>query len=272
MKKIVAVLIMLFVFVLNAIGQTYEWTLKEEYHEENIEAWDINPLEEIIYSKGRTLYKLNNNFELVFTQSEQGFGVISIIDARHSLNSLVFSENQQVIGIVDNTLSFQEGKIDLADLSVDYATHVCYSDQSKRFWVYDEQNSRLLRFEGVKTSKQQIEISNLTAITQNSIPSSIKESQNQLLLFYKGDGVFVFDLYGSLIRKFEDVQAKQISTTEKYIYFLRPKQLIRVNRVTGDSIEVDLPSSAILDFKVFGNTVYFKDKKGIKKYSLIRKQ
>src|SRR5690554_6355241 len=149
MKKIVAVLIMLFVFVLNAIGQTYEWTLKEEYHEENIEAWDINPLEEIIYSKGRTLYKLNNNFELVFTQSEQGFGVISIIDARHSLNAFVFYANQEVIGIVDTTLSFQEGKIDLADLSVDYATDVCYSEQSKRLSVHDEQHYELLRLQGL---------------------------------------------------------------------------------------------------------------------------
>src|SRR5690554_327597 len=272
MKKIILVLLVIFSISHSVNGQTYEWVSKGEYEEKNIDVWDINPLEELIYAKGRTLYKLNNNFEVTFTQGEQGFGLVTAIDARHSLNTLVFSEDQQFLGVVDNTLSFQEGKIDLAELSVDYGTHVCYSDQSHRFWVYDEQNSRLLRFDGVKASKKQIEISNLAAITQNSVPTTLKESQNQLLVFYQGDGVFVFDFYGSLLRKFEDVEAKQISATEKYIYFLRTKHLVRVDRVTGEKVKIDLPYSSILDFRVFGNNVYFKDKTGIKKYSLIRKK
>lgn len=270
MRKLIYILFTVASLSYSLKGQTSNWVKEGEFLQKNIDIWDITPLEELIYSKGRTLYKLNANFELMFTQGEQGFGVISEIDASHSLNTLVFSENQQFLGIVDNTLSFQEGKIDLATLFIDYATHVCYSDQSHRFWVYDEQNSRLLRFDGVKSSSKQIEISNLAAITQHNEPTRIKESQNQLLIFYEGDGVFVFDFYGSLIRKFEDAQAKQMYPTERYIYFLRSENLLRVERITGEKVEMELPYKGIIDFRVFGSYVYFKDKRGITKYSLIR--
>lgn len=269
MKTITLSLFLVLFISLDLIGQSYTWKLENVFEKENIEAWDITPLEEVIFSEHGTLSKLDTNFQIAFTQSRKEFGTINKIDARHSLKTLLFSENQQMIGFVDNTLSFQDGKIDLAALSIGYGTQVCYSDQTSRFWVYDEQNARLVRFEGVKSIVAQSEISNLMAITYNDMPTTMVESQNQLFLFYEGSDIFVFDYYGSLLRKYADKDAMQIYPTEKFLYILEKNIIVRRNRKTDEEEEIKLPKSGIEEFRVFGDAVYFKDKKGIHKYSLI---
>jgi|SRR5690554_170733 len=272
MKKTLILLLFIFAFFIPVYSQEYSWIFLRSYAQSNVVAWDINPLEELIISSQSSLYKLDTNFQVTFTQSKKEFGEITKIDARHSLKTLLFSENQQMLVFVDNTLSFQEGKIDLAELNIAYATNICYSDQTGRFWVYDEQNSRLVRFEGIQSSVKSSEITNLRGITLQNFPTSIVENNNQLFLFYKGTGAFVFDYYGSLLRKFNSSSALQIYPMEKYLYLLQPKELVRVDRITGAEETIQLPYQGIEDFRVFGNTVYFKDKNGVKKYSLIQAQ
>lgn len=269
MYKLFAFALFFMVYTSNVYAQSFSWELKETYKQKNIDTWDITPTEEVVVSSGRTLYKLGSNFEVLFTQSNSAFGNITEVDAQHSLKMLVFSENQQTIGIVDNTLSFQKGLIDLSSLDVGYATHACYSDQSERFWVYDEQNTRLLRFQGFKSSIKQVEVTNLVSITRESVPSLITENQNQLIIFYEGNGVFIFDYYGSLLKRIEDKEAIQVLPSGDYIYFLHADKLIRIHRKTGEEMQIDLPYTGILDLRIFENHIYFKDKAGIKKYSFI---
>lgn len=272
MKLIILNLVFILSISLNVKSQSYTWKLENTYNKKNIEAWDITPLEEVVISEQGTLYQLDKNFKVAFTQSRKGFGTIAKIDSRHSLKTLLFSENQQMIGFVDNTLTFQDGKIDLAKLNIGYGTHVCYSDQTSRFWVFDEQNARLLRFEGIKSSVAQSEISNLIAITYNDMPTSMVESQNQLFLFYQGTDIFIFDFYGSLIRKYSDNEAIQIYPTKKYLYILKKNSIVRRDRKTEQEETISLPKAGIEDLRVFGDAVYFKDKNGVYKYSLIHTQ
>src|SRR5690554_4652538 len=272
MKKTLILLLFIFAFFIPVYSQEYSWIFLRSYAQSNVVAWDINPLEELIISSQSSLYKLDTNFQVTFTQSKKEFGEITKIDARHSLKTLLFSENQQMLVFVDNTLTFQEGKVDLSSLSVDYATQACYSDHPNRFWIYDEQDARLFRFEGIKSSVKNTEISNLSAITLESFPTSIVESQNQLLLFYKGSGVFIFDYYGSLLRKYDFPKVLQIYPTENHIYLLRKNELMRVHRRTGAELTISLPIKGVEDFRVFGDAVYFKDKTGVKKYSLFQEK
>ncbi|WP_107038299.1 hypothetical protein [Brumimicrobium mesophilum] len=269
MKKTRLVIFFICSFSFLTFGQTYSWRLVNSHLNNNIEAWDITPLEELIISDQGTLQKLDTNFQVAFTQSRKGFGAISKIDARHSMKTMLFSENQQMIGFLDNTLSFQDGKIDLSALNIGYGTHVCYSDQSSRFWVFDEQNARLIRFEGLKSSVAQSEISNLMTITNNDMPSALIESQNQLFLFYEGSDIFVFDYYGSLLRKYSIKGALKIYPTERFIYLLKKDSIMRLDRKNDMEETISLPITSVEDFRVFGNAVYFKDKNGVHKYSLI---
>ncbi len=247
------------------------WKLMDEYEQDGIKAWDIDPIGNLIVFAHGTLYKLDQDFNVLFTQSKNSLGEINKIDASHSLKTLLFSENQQMLKFVDNTLTFQEGGADLASLDVDFASLVCYSNQSNMFWVYDELNARLIRMNSSSSVIRRSEISNLTSITGQSSPSSIEENQNQLFLFYKDDGVFVFDYYGSLLHKIDDTLALKVHPTENYVYILRKDAIVKVDRKTREQQTIALPIKGITDFRIFGEYVYFELETGIKKFSLQEK-
>lgn len=249
-------------------AQEPTWDSVANYTQSDIKAWDIDPVGNLIISAHGALYKLDTNFNVLFTQSKNSLGNITKIDARHSLKTLLFSEDQQMLKFVDNTLTFQEGGTDLADLDVGFASLVCYSDQSKMFWVYDEQNSRLIRFKDFLSTVRSTEISNLASITQQYTPTSIEENLNQLFLFYKGDGIFLFDYFGSLLQKIDDSLALRVHPTEDYIYILRKNEIVKVSRITGEEQSITLPIDGVKDFRISGNYIYFEVESGIMKFSL----
>ncbi|MBW7868147.1 MAG: hypothetical protein H3C31_07475 [Brumimicrobium sp.] len=266
-KWIYVILCCIYASLLSA-QEINDWKLVHSYSNKNISAWDVNPLSQIILASHSKIFKLDTNFQITFTQSDASFGNVSILDAAHSLKTLAFSENNQMLGILDNALTFQEGKADMSYFQISSATFVCYSEQSQRFWIYDEDNSRLVCFQGVKSNQKQSEITNVSGITGNVAPTSLLEKNHQLFLFYQGDGVFLFDYYGSLIRKYEEKQAIQIYPTDKFIYLLYPEYLVRLDRETDERKEVTLPTKGIQEFRVMEKFVFFKDKSGIKKYYL----
>lgn len=250
-------------------AQTVEWKHVGEYTAPNIKAWGVDPMNQLIFVKGGTIYKLDTNFHVLFTQSDKNFGAITSIDASHSLKTLVFSEDQQQIGILDNTLTYQKGRIDVSKLGIDYATQVCYSNQSQRFWIYDEVNARLINVKGNVPGTIQSEISNLRGLIRASGEPTLQENSGQLFLFYKGNGIYIFDYYGSLLRKFEDSTALKSIATAEYIYFLHANSIVRINRITGEKENLKLPINGVRDFKIKGTAVYLKNSKGIMKYYLI---
>lgn len=261
-------LIFILLFTLNTSAQKGVWSLVNSYEIEGIDAWDVNPMSQVILASGGEMIKLDTSFFVLFTQSNSMYSNITKIDASHSLKSLIFSEDDQMVGVMDNTLTFQEGEMYLAKFNVALATHISYSGQSQRLWVYDEDNSRLICFQGVSSNQRVSEISNLSSITGTYSPTDIIERNQELFLFYKGDGVFIFDYYGSLIRKYENTLAKQIFPTEKFLYLLVDDAIIRIDKDSKEEIKIKLPYEGVEDFRVSGNFVFLKDKKGIKKYFL----
>ena len=264
MKKIFALLIVF--FVINPGWAQPQWTLMHSYDNEEIIAWDVDPMGKVIISKRDVLIKLDTSFSIQFSQSNKRFGEISKIDARHSLKSLVFSKDQQLVGFIDNTLTFQEGMMELSEEDISYATDVCYSSQTNRYWVYDADNSKLVLFDNSLGNKT--EINNLAAITGGSEPTSFFESHNQLILFYKGIGTYIFDYYGTLLRFIDDKKMEAIHTSKDFLYFIEEGKMIRLNLKTLNRISIALPMKDITEFRIFENYVFFKNSSGIKKYFL----
>jgi hypothetical protein len=264
MKKYFSLLVTL--CIINLCWSQTQWSLKNTYLNDDIIAWDVDPMGKVIISKSDVLIKLDTSFKVQFSQSNKRFGDISKIDARHSLKTLVFSRDQQLVGFIDNTLTFQEGIKELSEEGISYATDVCYSGQTNRYWVYDADNSRLVLFDNSVGNAS--EINNLASITRASEPTSIIESHNQLILFYKGIGVYIFDYYGTLIRFIDDKKMEAVHTSKDYLYFVEEGQMIRLNLKTLNRISLTLPTTDITEFRIFENFVFFKTSAGIKKYFL----
>lgn len=264
MKKFFLLLILF--FASNFSWTQSQWTLLHSYLSDAIIAWDVDPMGKVIVSKSDVLIKLDTSFNIQFSQSNKRFGEISRIDARHSLKTLVFSKDQQLVGFIDNTLTFQEGIKELSDEDISYSTDVCYSGQTNRYWVYDADNSKLVLFDSSLGHKS--EINNLAAITNSPEPTNLFESHNQLILFYKGIGTYIFDYYGTLLRFIDDKKMEAVYTSKEYLYFIEEGKMFRLNLKTLNRISIDLPTTDITEFRIFENFVFFKTSRGIKKYFL----
>tara|TARA_B100000508_G_C11465580_1_gene281934 strand:- start:5615 stop:6418 length:804 start_codon:yes stop_codon:yes gene_type:complete len=260
--------LVIFVWVSGSLfSQEKHWKQEHFYKSKAIDAWDVDPMGKLILAERDVLVKLDTSFKVQFTQSTKQLGEVAILDAAHSLKTLVFSELQQYVSFVDNTLTFQEGNKDLSSYNVAYATNVGYSNQTNRFWVYDGDNAQILLID--ETGNQISTINNLSSITGAVQPKDLFERDNELMLFYEGVGTFFFDYYGSLISNFPMEEASAVHFNKDHIYFILDNKVIKVDRKTEQREEFEMPDQEILGIRVHGNAIFLEVPEGIKKYSLI---
>lgn len=255
-----------FLTIYSVFGQEKEWVLQNEHTIQNVDYWDVDPMGKVIYSKKDVLIKLDSNFMVLFRQSLKGFGTISDIDARHALKTLIFSEDQQSIAFLDNTLTYHQSVKDLSISNISYATNVSYSAQSNRYWVYDVDNTKLMLFDEMRNQPSVIE--NLAGILGSLHVDMVREMENYLLILDKSKGVYIFDYYGSMIDFIETDRALNVALNKGYVYYLTTEKLVRFDLRARDEVLIDLPIPGVIDFRILGNYVFLQSADGIKKYLL----
>lgn len=251
-------------FYVNA--QSDSWELLRSVDIKDVQAWDVDPMGKLIYARKDALTKLDTSFNVQFTQSIKSFGTISKIDSRHSLKTLIFSEDQQSIAFVDNTLTLHKGVKDLSVIDVAYATTVSYSAQTSRYWIFDGDNSKLILIDENRRKPQVME--NLAGTLGTLDLFELYEIENRLLLFDKSKGIYIFDIYGTLIDFIETENAIAIHFSEEHFFYMNNRELIRINIRNRESIRIPLPESGLLNFRVLGNYVFFQSANKIGKYLL----
>lgn len=264
MKHLIFGLIVLLSY--SILGQEKVWILQNEHAIQNVDHWDVDPMGKVIYSKKDVLIKLDSNFQVLFRQSLKGFGTISDIDARHALKTLIFSEDQQSIAFLDNTLTYHQQVKDLSISNISYATNVSYSAQSNRYWVYDVDNTKLILFDEMRNQPTVIE--NLAGILGSLNVDMIREMENYLLIFDKSKGVYLFDYYGSMIDFIETDEALNVALNKGFVYYLTSDNLVRFDLRARDEVLINLPGSDVIDFRILGNYIFLQTADGIKKYLL----
>lgn len=244
-------------------SQDKKWKLINEMEIKNLNSWDVDPMGKVIYAERDAIVKIDSSFKELFTQSVKGFGSVTKIDARHSLKTLIFSEDQQSIAFMDNTLTFKDEK-DLAIIDVAYGTHASYSGQTNRFWVFDGDNSKLVLYDETRNSTQVME--NLSGTLGFLLLDELFEIQNTLLLFDKTKGIYLFDVYGTMIDFIATENAKAIHFEEGKLFYLTEDELVRIDIKDRTERRIELPEKGIINFRVLGKYIYFQTPNGLKKY------
>ena len=244
-------------------SQNNQWKLINSIDIKNLNAWDVDPMGKVIYSQRDNLVKLDSSFNEEFTQSLKRFGNVAKIDARHSLKTLVFSEEQQSVGFMENTLTFKDKK-DLANIDVSYGTHASYSGQTNRFWVFDGDNSKLVMFDESRNNVQVME--NLSGTLGFLRLEELFEIENTLLLFDKTKGIYLFDIYGTMIDFIQTENAIAVHYEDGNLYYLTADELVRVKIRDRSERRIALPEDTVLNFRVLGKYIFLQTRSGIKKY------
>lgn len=112
---------------------------------------------------------------------------------------LLFYKNANKIIFLDNQLSENSDVLDLFKLPSITVSTVCNSSNNQ-FWIFDANNTELLKI-GADMSIS-LRTGNLNnQINEKITPTLIKEVNNQLYLLDQKLGIFVFDYFGTLIKK-----------------------------------------------------------------------
>lgn len=232
------------------------------------EIWNADLLGNLIITKKNSIEKYDSSGILKFSQSIRSIGKVKQIEPVNAMKTFVFSETQQSLCVLDNTLTLREKCLDLSEYEIDLATHISASGQSDRVWILDQLNSRLLALNLGATGSHQ-EIKNLAGILDINSVSQIEEFNNALYLLDDNKGIYHFDLYGSLIEFYPLEKCDQIFVSDNGIILaLCSGQMSYMSPESKKWNKFNIPLKDVLEFTRSGNTFFFRTENKVINYRL----
>jgi len=251
-----------------SFSQEIEWKLVQDFPIEKDEVWAVGAIGNVIITKKDQLTKYDNNGKVLFEQSQKSFGRLDKIEPINALKFVAFSEQQQTLCFFDNSLTMMESCIDLSDFDILNATQFATSGQSDKLWVFDQVNSTLSLL-SLKGLNQQQQIKNLMGILNAENITQMVEIENKLFFVDKENGIFVFDLYGTLINKIELKNVQWMQAKDDNLLILSNGALIIHNYITMKEQSINLPSVNFYEFKFDGQAIYFRSETKIQKFEFV---
>lgn len=261
----------LFYVIFNTISaqsQEVDWKLVQSYPIEKAAVWTVDGIGNVITTKRDQLTKYGANGKILFEQSQKSFGRIDKIEPFNTLKFVAFSEQQQTLCFFDNSLTVMDHCIELADYDILNATQFATSGQSDKMWVFDQVNSTLLLL-SLNGLNQDQRIKNLMGILNSENIAQMIEIENKLFFLDTTSGVFMFDLYGTLINKIEKSNLKWIQFKGDNALLLSNSGLIIYNYITRKEETIALPSGDFYEFNFDGNSIYFRSETSIQKFEFL---
>ena len=246
----------------------HNWKSKGELLIAESALWEVDAFENVYESTGNSINKYDQAAELQFSQSIKRLGRMSQLVLVNTMRLIHFSEEQQTLCYFDNTLSEMDDCVELSDQGVINASLVCGSSQPNKIWVLDNLNSTLSLFSLDKLIQKQ-QISNLKGTLNIENISDIKERGSHLYLLDKTQGIYVFDLYGSLLDFIPEKSIQQFEVVGSTLYTLMDGELKIRSIETEEKISVKLPIDKVFDFQIQNGTFYLRVKNSVHKFELV---
>ena len=234
----------------------FSWSKVYSYDINPEEVWVVDGIGNVYISQNGVINKYDTTGVLKFTQSIKSLGKMQQLLPVNSMKLVHFSEEQQTLCYLDNTLTPFNDCIELSDQGFVNASLVSSSGRSDMIWVYDNVNSKLVLLPMQENQQNRQEIDNLTGILGVANVSQIIERGNQLYMVDEGNVIYIFDLYGSLIEFKEEKGVKSIDVNDKVLFILIEKELKMHLSKFDTYYTVPLPVEGIVDFR-FRNQQFF---------------
>ena len=215
----------------------------------------VDPIGYPIFYEKDAIYKMDTTGNLMFQQSLKAYGDITDVDVISPMKYLIFFREQQVIGFFDNTFTPIQSRTRLPELDVSYATLVCYSMQFDRFWVYDQDNSTLLLFN--RDGRKTLETENLNGLIGLNEPIQMMERFGNLYLVDENRGVYIFDMFGSLVNFIEIPKIQWVQVNANNLFYVLDNTIWVYNLRTKSKFKVPLSISIDARFQFVKGKMHF---------------
>jgi hypothetical protein len=175
--------------------------------------------------------------------SVKTLGRIHAIDAFYSLKPLLFSREQGMLAVLDNTLSVQT-MVDLSRGGYPQVTLACASVQNA-YWLFDDREMALFRVDGqLRKLAETGRLDQLLGVTVR--PTSMQEHDNRLYVNVPDEGILVFDLFGSYARTIPLRNVQHFEVRGPVIHLLVPEGHLRydIRSFAVDSVPLTVAGTA----------------------------
>ncbi len=249
-------------------AQENNWKLEKEFEAENNVAWSVDELNNLYISSNNILSKSDSLGNLKFKQSIKSFGNLSAIEIINSMKIVAFSEEQQTVCFLDNTLTQSDNCIELSDFQISYARLISRSSQQEKLWVLDQQNSTAILLNLSRTNSQFQEIRIFLSMLNLKEILFMKEEKNQLFVADKSGKICMFDMYGSLKNCFEFPVFNALTIKGDFVIGCENDQIEFFNTKNLELKKLFFPIKGVKECKLSGNYFYFRTENKIYKYTL----
>lgn len=250
----------------------YSWDLEKQFQLNSSDVWSVDKLENVYISDGESIKKYDSTGVLKFQQSIKSFGQVTQLAPLNAMKLIYFSQEQQTLCFLDNTLTATEDCIDLADYGIYNAEWIATSTRPELLWVYDNDNSTLKLISLKTLGEINLEIVNVLGILDITAIDDMFEVGQHLYVFDASKGVFQLDFYGGLLNKWDLMGETTISADEEsHLFRLRGKELLTQGLLAisiEDQAVFQLPIAAVSEFQIVGKHLYFRTSKTVHKYTL----
>lgn len=230
-------------------------------------SWAVDNFNNLYVAEKDLILKIDPAGKPLFEQSLKKYGQIKTIDARNPMKIMIFSEQQQSIFYLDNTLTKQENDIDLSEFDLSYVTMVSGSSQMDKIWTFDQDNSKIKLL--AQNKAQIIQLENTAGILEMRHLRQFFEQSDRLFVIDSLKGVYQFDIYGTLTQFLPEENISWAAVSGEYLYLLKNKQIDILNLATLNKKTIFLPlTERILEFAVNQNTVFFRTADKLHKFSV----
>ncbi|MCH2223298.1 MAG: hypothetical protein MK066_00920 [Crocinitomicaceae bacterium] len=244
-----------------------QWEEKFSMSVDSSDMWSMDRLENYYLSKSGNITKYDSTGQKLFMQSIKSLGTTSSLDPINSMKLVHFSEEQQTLCYFDNTLTNTDDCIELLDRGVENASLVCISNQPNKIWVLDNVNSSLILLSLDGTLQNQ-EIKNLRGILNVEGITMMIERNNRLLLLDEGKGIYIFDVYGSLLEFIEGRGIKSIEGNEAFLFSLSDDYVKMKPWELGVEGMIKLPIEDVQAFTYLNGFFFLRTATNVYKFAL----
>lgn len=237
--------------------------------------WSVDLSQQLYLYQKQNISRWTAQGKKSLEQSIKQMGELSTIDANNQLKIAIFSEQQQQICFLDNGLARTNDFIDLEQFGIEWANLFCTSNQTDRFWIYDQINNELSLLSTAEEQQQKIQ--NLRQIADLGILELMTEKNNNLYIIDEKNVLAHFDIFGTLVNSFELGDYQLIFFTDTGIFGVKDKKLFQLftfeHNVFDPVPSLEIPAEItdeIVQIKSSGDKVFFATNKELFVYQIIR--
>lgn len=247
--------------------EAQSWVLEKELElKDSNYNWTSDEWGQLYQWEGNTLWLKQNQNELPFQETFKNLGQITSVSPINGLRTLVFSENQQLLGILDNTLQAKDAFIALYDHNFSNVTHVATSYRPEFIWLFDQYRERLILF-NINTAQTVQIVDNCFGGLGTALPLQFFEFQQNLVCLLNDGRFFEFDRNLTLVKNFTLATEYQLFTYQNELWIQKGVQIENLGPSLV-SIHFDAPQPHFKQLQVLQDRFYFQEGQKIKVYRL----